>query len=92
MQLREAHVVLFVKEVTGGPEAEPLVGKVKDAVQLEALKAELLSGSVLLPDNAYEVQEGFIGTAVVPEVIAVKPKPRAQTIASLQAFFLNNVK
>jgi hypothetical protein len=83
--------VRFLKEVTGGPEAEPLVGKVKDAEQLEALKAELLSGSVILGENAYEVQEGFVGTVVVQEPV-VKPKPRAQTIASLQAFFLNNVK
>lgn len=83
--------VRFLKEVTGGPEGEPLVGKVKDAEQLEALKAELMSGSVILGDNAYEVQEGFVGTAVVQEAVA-KPKPRAQTIASLQAFFLNNVK
>ncbi|MDP3276417.1 MAG: hypothetical protein Q8Q09_14560 [Deltaproteobacteria bacterium] len=82
--------VRFVSEVTGAPDLKSLVGTVKDADQLESLGAELLSGSVLLGDNAYEVQEGFVGTLVVVDV--AKPKPRAQTIASLQAFFLNNVK
>jgi hypothetical protein len=85
--------VRFVSEVTGAPDTAELVGKVKDADQLEALKAELMSGSVILGDNAYEVQEGFVGTPIVKESTdAPKPKPRAQTIASLQAFFLNNVK
>jgi hypothetical protein len=83
--------VRFVSEVTGSPDTAQLVGKVKDAEQLEALKAELMSGSVVLGDNAYEVQEGFVGT-LVPVADAPKPKPRAATIASLQAFFLNNVK
>ncbi|MBL8682024.1 MAG: hypothetical protein JNK05_22850 [Myxococcales bacterium] len=83
--------VRFVSEVTGAPDTAQLVGKVKDAEQLEALKAELMSGSVILGDNAYEVQEGFVGTPVVV-ADAPKPKPRAATIASLQAFFLNNVK
>ncbi|MFO0557610.1 MAG: hypothetical protein U0269_06295 [Polyangiales bacterium] len=83
--------VRFVSEVTGAPDTAQLVGKVKDAEQLEALKAELMSGSVVLGDNAYEVQEGFVG-APVAVADAPKPKPRAATIASLQAFFLNNVK
>ena len=86
--------VRFVSEVTGSPDTAQLVGKVKDAEQLEALKAELLSGSVILGENAYEVQEGFVGTPVVAaaDTSVAKPKPRAATIASLQAFFLNNVK
>jgi hypothetical protein len=84
--------VRFVSEVTGAPDTAQLVGKVKDAEQLEALQAELMSGSVVLGDNAYEVQEGFVGTPVVMADAAPKPKPRAATIASLQAFFLNNVK
>lgn len=86
--------VRFVSEVTGSPDTAQLVGKVKDAEQLEALKAELMSGSVILGENAYEVQEGFVGTPVVAvaDTGVAKPKPRAATIASLQAFFLNNVK
>ncbi len=86
--------VRFLSEVTGSPDASVLVGKVKDVDQLAQLKAEHLHDSVILGDNAYSVQPGFVGTPVVQErpANAPKPKPRAQTIASLQAYFLNNVK
>jgi hypothetical protein len=86
--------VRFLAEVTGQPDAPELVGKVKDIEQLEQLKAEHMRDSVILGDNAYNVVEGFVGTPLVQEVAAAapKPRPRAATIASLQAFFLNNVK
>ena len=86
--------VRFMSEVTGQADAAALVGKVKDMEQLEQLKAEHLHDSVILGENAYAVQEGFVGTPLVQEVAAdvPKPRPRAATIASLQAFFLNNVK
>lgn len=84
----------FLSEVTGQPDLAQLVGKVKDMEQVEALKAEHMRDSVILGDNAYSVVEGFVGTPVVQEIAPVAPKPRARaaTIASLQAFFLNNVK
>jgi hypothetical protein len=85
--------VRFLAELTGSDAAQ-LVGKVKDVEQLEALHAEHMRDSVILGDNAYNVVEGFVGTPVVVEAAAPAPKPRARaaTIASLQAFFLNNVK
>jgi hypothetical protein len=86
--------VRFMSEVTGQQDAPALVGKVKDVEQLAQLKAEHLHDSVVLGDNAYLVQEGFVGTPLVQDLPAdaPKPRPRAATIASLQAFFLNNVK
>ena len=86
--------VRFLSEVTGVPDTPGLVGKVKDVEQLSQLKAEQMRDSVLLGDNAYLIQEGFLGTLLVAEAPAEAPKPRARaaTIASLQAFFLNNVK
>ncbi len=86
--------VQFTAELTGQDDGQKLVGKVKDVEQLESLKAEHMRDSVILGDNAYSVVEGFIGTPVVQEAAAAvaKARPRAATIASLQAFFLNNVK
>ncbi len=85
--------VRFMSEVTGLADAHNLVGTVKDVEQLAALEAEHMHDSVILGDNAYNVSEGFIGTPLVAEAKdQPKPKPRAATIASLQAFFLNNVK
>jgi hypothetical protein len=88
--------VRFLTEVAGQPDGPQLVGRVKDVDQLAQLKAEHMHDSVILGDNAYEVQQGFVGTPLVEELRqaadAPRPKPRAATIASLQAFFLNNVK
>ena len=91
-RFRLASAVRFVAEVTGGPDAYALVGKVKDAEQLARMKAELLGASVVLGDNAYDVEEGFVGTPIVPERTEAPTDPRTATLASLQAFFLNNVK
>ncbi len=86
--------VHFLAEVTGQGDEPQLVGKVKDVEQMEALKAEHMRDSAIVGDRAYSVVEGFIGTPIVQEAAPTAPKarPRAATIASLQAFFLNNVK
>jgi hypothetical protein len=91
-RFRLSTAVRFVAEVTGGPDEHGLVGKVKDADQLLGLTAEVLGASVVLGDNAYDVEEGFVGTPIEPEPVESPADPRAATIASLQAFFLNNVK
>jgi hypothetical protein len=86
--------VRFLSEVSGQADDAGLVGKVKDVDQLGQLKAEHLHDSVVLGEHAYAVQEGFVGTLILEEIATAvpRPKPRAATIASLQAFFLNNVK
>lgn len=107
-RLREG--VRFVAEVTGAPDAHNLVGKVKDLEQLAALEGEHLADSVIIGDNAYQVQQGFVGVPVGAEASVgarppsvtpllapqappdVNPGAQRQTIAALQAFFLNNVK
>lgn len=93
-KFRLVTAVRFLSEVTGQADAANLVGKVKDVDQLAQLKAEHLRDSVVLGDNAYLVQEGFAGTLLIEDAKPEAPKPRARaaTIASLQAFFLNNVK
>lgn len=102
-RLREG--VRFIAEVTGEPDALGLVGKVKDLDQLAALEGEHLADSVIIGDNAYQVQQGFVGVPVAAERALSSAPPLApqtppdanpgaqrQTIAALQAFFLNNVK
>jgi hypothetical protein len=91
-RFRLATAVRFVAEVTGAPDANALVGKVKDTEQLAGMGAEVLGASVVLGENAYEVEEGFVGTPIVQELRDAPVDPRNATIASLQAFFLNNVK
>jgi len=54
----------FVAEVTGEPDAEGLLGKVKDLEQLAELGGEYCSDSVILNDNAYQVIEGFVGEPI----------------------------
>lgn len=99
--------VRFLSEVSGGDDAEGLVGRVKDLVQLAAMGGEYMSDSVVLGELAYEVQPGFVGrpmaktarseraTTPPPTEVPATPesqKQQRQTILALQAFFLNNVK
>lgn len=59
-----ATAVLFREEVTGDPDSNDLLGKVKDLEQLAEIGAEHYADSVILGDNAYEVIEGFAGTPI----------------------------
>ncbi len=53
-----------VREVTGLPDANELVGKVKTREHLTGLGADLLENSMVLGDNAYDVIPGFVGSPV----------------------------
>jgi hypothetical protein len=103
MRFRIRPGLRFVSEVSGAVDAPGLVGKVKDLEQVAALRGEYMADSVILGDNAYTVQQGFVGAPIAaessmfssaPPVLTPEPPPAAQrqTIAALQAFFLNNVK
>ena len=52
--------VIFNQEVASGDDALGLCGKVKTVREVEALKGELVPGSVLIGDHAYEVTDGFL--------------------------------
>jgi hypothetical protein len=54
----------IVREVTGLPDANELVGKVKTRQYLGDLGADLLETSMVLGDNAYDVVPGFVGAPV----------------------------
>ncbi len=55
----------FLTEVTGQPDAHGLIGKVKDMEQLAAIGGEHMADSVIVGDNAYQVQQGFVGVALL---------------------------
>jgi hypothetical protein len=53
-----------VREVTGSPDPHELIGRVKSTHYLEELGAELMEGSMILGDNAYDVEPGFLATPI----------------------------
>jgi hypothetical protein len=54
----------ILREVTGLPDANELVGKVKTRQHLGDLGADLLENSMVLGDNAYDVIPGFVGAPI----------------------------
>jgi hypothetical protein len=61
---RIIEAVRILAEVTGLPDANELVGKVKSHAFLSELGAEILEGSVILGDNAYDAVPGFVGAPI----------------------------
>lgn len=61
---RVVEAVRVLSEVTGQPDSEDLVGRVKTVGFLQALGAELLGGSLVLGEQAYEVVPGWMGTPI----------------------------
>ncbi len=59
-----AEAVRIIGEVTGGPDTNDLVGRVKSKNYLQELGAELLETSMVLGDNAYDVIPGWLGAPV----------------------------
>ena len=54
----------ILREVTGLPDANELVGRVKTLQHLTGLGADLLENSMVLGDNAYDIIPGFVGAPV----------------------------
>jgi hypothetical protein len=63
---RIAEAVRVLREVTGQADQNDLVGKVKSKVFCEELGAELLEGSMIIGDNAYDVAQGWLGAPTSP--------------------------
>lgn len=61
-----AEAVRVLREAAGQPDQNDLVGRVKTKVFLEALGAEILEGSMIIGENAYDVVEGWLGAPNVP--------------------------
>lgn len=77
---RIIEAVSILREVTGQPDVNELVGKVKSRAFLSELGAEILEGSVILGDNAYDAVPGFVGAPVGSFADHRKHTPQASTI------------
>jgi hypothetical protein len=61
---RIIEAVLITREVTGADDPHELLGRVKTRAFLTELGAEMLEGSMILGDNAYDVIQGFVGAPI----------------------------
>jgi hypothetical protein len=88
---RIIEAVRIVREVTGADDPHELLGRVKTRAFLVELGAELLEGSMILGDNAYDVVQGFVGAPIGSFADYKKSAPRQASAANsdeevLQAF------
>ena len=63
---RIAEAVHVLREVTGTPDQNDIVGKVKSRVFFEELGAEILEDSMIIGENAYDVKTGWLGAPTSP--------------------------
>ncbi|WP_437280646.1 hypothetical protein WME90_08820 [Sorangium sp. So ce375] len=72
--------IRVLREVTGSADIHEVLGRVKTRAFLRELGAEILEGSMIIGDNAYDVIPGFIGAPV--GTFAEHRKAAAGTAAS----------
>jgi hypothetical protein len=58
---RIAEAVYVLTEVSGTPDLNDVIGKVKSRGYFEELGAEILEDSMIIGENAYEVKTGWLG-------------------------------
>ena len=83
---RVAEAVHVMREVTGTPDQNDLVGKVKSKLFLEELGAEILEGSMIIGDNAYDVVQGWLGAPTSSWGEHVQSAERQKARASAPSF------
>lgn len=91
---RIIEAVRILREVTGSDDPNELLGRVKSRAFLSELGAEILEGSMIIGDNAYDVVQGFVGAPVGNFSDYKKATPEAKDFTSdeevLQAFLENS--
>lgn len=61
---RMIEAVRVMREVTDGSDPNELIGKVKSRGYMLELGAEIMEGSMILGDNAYDIVPGFVGAPI----------------------------
>ncbi len=59
-----AEAARVMREVTGSPDTNELIGKVKSLSYLQELGGEIVESSMILGDQAYDVVPGWLGAPV----------------------------
>lgn len=88
-RFRVVEAVLVLRELTGAPDPNELVGKVKSRAYLAEFSAEVMEGSMIIGDNAYDVVQGFVGAPIpsFDEYQAQNPTPGVANDEELLAAF-----
>lgn len=87
---RTVEAIRVLVEVTGGGDPNELVGKVKSRAFLSELGAEILEGSMVIGDNAYDVVPGFAAEPIgsIEEHRAKNPASVAATDEAILSAFI----
>jgi hypothetical protein len=72
---RIIEAIRVIREVSGTVDPHELVGRVKTRAFLAELGAEILEGSMILGDNAYDVAQGFVGAPLGTFADHIKTAP-----------------
>ena len=59
-----SEAVRVLSEVSGAGDPHKIIGKVRPKAELEKLGAEILEGSMIIGDSAYDIAPGWMGTPV----------------------------
>jgi len=83
----------FLRNVVDPQDKRGLVGKVLLKDEVKALSADIMQNSIIIGDDAYDVEEGFlISEQGLGDLKEPKRGSRTQEIKSLASFLLNNLK
>jgi len=91
-KFRVVEAVRVLREVTDTNDPHDLVGTVKSKAYLAELGAEILEGSMIIGDNAYDIVPGFAGAPIgsFAEHLQGSPRtPSLNTDEELLAAFLS---
>ena len=91
-KFRVVEAVRILREVTDTNDPHDIVGTVKSKAYLAELGAEILEGSMIIGDNAYDIVPGFAGAPIgsFAEHLQASPRtPSLNTDEELLAAFLS---
>lgn len=79
--------IRVLREVSGAADIYEVVGKVKTRAFLTELGSEILEGSMIIGDNAYDVVQGFVGAPMgsFSEHRRVAPTPGSEQAAAAKS-------